>query len=327
MRFILLQDLRIKNISDSIALENSHIYLEISKQTGNIESLLLKGQNIEFFNTEGNKIVIGYDSPKTMYQTWNLDRNWMKNKRFLTKPEDIKIIEDGLLRKTIAIYNSDDVSGSKVIRFVTLYKGSSKVYLSYYLDSRWKKEVIKVKFPFNSKDYLMRCGIPYGDIIRKPIKPKGISEMEAAKWEFPAQLFVNAFDHEKNLSIFTYDKFGWSANQKALYLTLLRTPIMVQSMIYNYSRRVEKRQKWTDQGPHFIEICLDLKANQQNPKLVNDALKFNYRPLEIISILKKNTFKFETPATDQPNKNNSSLIECSNPNIIISVLKFHEDEE
>ena len=79
--------------------------------------------------------------------------------------------------------------------------------------------VLKYFIPINVKSNEVVCDVPYGNISR-PRVPS--TKMEAAKWEFGIQKWLDIGDGDYGVAVFNDSKYGVSANMKGIFLTLVR---------------------------------------------------------------------------------------------------------
>ncbi|MHA1821569.1 MAG: glycoside hydrolase family 38 C-terminal domain-containing protein [Promethearchaeota archaeon] len=108
------------------------------------------------------------------------------------------------------------------------------------------------------------CDMPYGSILRKRV-PK--TEMERAKWEFMAQKYINVSDGKIGLALYNNSKYGFSADSKALYITLLRSPPYPAPGYYKHEKKFSIKNKkplFSDLKHHTIDFAIRPYLIQNN---------------------------------------------------------------
>jgi alpha-mannosidase len=321
-------DLKLNNSEKEITLENSKLIITIKKTTGKITSLVLKEIKNRELIREANGIGIHVYKEKTVpHAAWEIYKN------FTSYPVNI-----GMVKGIQIEMNTDLVKSIKIIykfkktaiyHYITLRSDSDKLEFKTDVDVHDKKLLFKVRFPFNLKTNLMSCEIPYGYKIRK-IVPE--SEMEEGKWEFPALKYVDISDEDIGVTLLNNSKYGFSKNEKGVYLTLLHTPRRAHTPFFSYIDLVPKKErtKYLDIGFNSTEYALWFHKDNFTRSLAwRRGYEYNY-PLLLKQYDKELPSLpefFDIEVVDKFKhvfRKEISLVNVDNPNVILQVMKKPE---
>ena len=288
------------------SLENQFYRVEIDPLTGDVTSIFDKINQKEFIPKElpkGNYLQIFEDMPKA-FDAWEIDKDFEKIYWDIEKADSIKIIEGGPLRCKLEIKKS--FNNSKFIQNIVLYDGLPIVEFPTQVEWNEKHKLLKVMFPVNL--YSEKCAfeIPYGYIYRST---KRETLFEQARFEVSGHKWIDYSDGEYGFSILNNCKYGYDVKNNILRMTLLRAP--------------------TDPDPHadegFHEFTYAIYTHKYDFKKSETILhSYNLNcPLIVKSINRKGI----------SNNNNETLpekmsfLEISPANVIVSVMKQHEDKD
>jgi len=167
----------------------------------------------------GNFFASFRDIPK-QWEAWNIDAEYEKHRLDLWKLKQTKVLEQGPLRATIRLEFKTE-SGSVLTQHIRFYHHSPRIDFQTSVCWHEKQVLMKVAFPFNMKKPTATYEIQFGAINRSS-KPH--SETESAKFEVPAQQWADLSDTKYGVSLLNDCKYGYSAKENVLQLTLLRSP-------------------------------------------------------------------------------------------------------
>ncbi|MGV9206188.1 MAG: glycoside hydrolase family 38 C-terminal domain-containing protein, partial [Promethearchaeia archaeon] len=216
---------------------------------------------------------------------------------------------------------------TKIEHYVSLRPDSLQIDFQTDIDVHDKYLLFKTRFPFKFKTNEICAEIPYGYLERK-ILPK--TKMQEGKWEFPAQKYVDVSDTEMGVTIINNSKYGFSSNEKGVYLTLVHTPPRPSSPFFSYIDMVpkEKRTKFVDIGMNKTRYAIKIHPGEFNEA---HAWRFGYEynyPL-LSSTPDRKSFSEKIQMNDKYVhkrfkkifKKKCSLIKISNPNVILQGIK------
>lgn len=314
-----------------IILENKKIKLTIDKNSGKISSLISKIFKKEFIRLgDGIGFHVFRNKPQKKYCVWNIDKRYSRHPIKLGRVKGLRIIKKNIRKimvKLIFLFKN-----SKIIQYIILRTEADYIEFRTEMEIFDKNMLFKIKFPFHLNTNELICEIPYGSLKRK-IVPE--TEFEKAKWEFPAQKWVAISDQNYGIVLANDSKYGFNSTKKGLYMTLLNTPHYPTDPFFSYIKQVprKEREKYIDQGHHIINYALKIfEGDWVKAEVWKFGYEFNY-PLLFEKIKKDyDNQRVIEKCLDTETKRDiikfiqkeNSLIEISEPNIILEVIKPHE---
>lgn len=321
--------LKLRDFPDKIVFENRHLSFTIDKKTGKIVSLIHKEKGRQLIKDEDGIGVHVYKERKTAHPAWEIYSGYTQLPVSIGIVKGIKILENNKKLKRIKIIYK--FQNSQIDHFISLRRDSFQIDFQTNVDVHDKYLLFKTRFPFKFDTNKLHAEIPYGYLERKIIPE---TKMEKGKWEFPAQKYVDISDNEMGISIINNSKYGFSSNEKGVYLTLVHTPPRASSPFFSYLDIVpkEERTKYVDIGLNKTRYAIKIHENDfKESKAWRYGYEFNYPLLASTSSLdapKKSKLKESLvhKRFKKLLKANSQFIKILNPNIILQAIKPPEPE-
>ena len=243
------------------------------------------------------------DLPK-QWDAWDIEAEYSNRPIDLFKFERLRIIESGPLRATIRLELRSD-NGSRLTQDIHFYHKSPRIDFATSVTWKEKQTLLKVAFPLNVKTHAATYEIQFG-ALQRTTKPT--DSRQKAKFEVPAQQWVDLSEQKFGVSLLNDCKYGHDAFESTLRLTLLRSP--------HYPHALEpwrlNDERLTDQGEHaFTYAIYPHSGDHTVGESLQRARELN-QPLVI---------------TDGTPSNVPPLITISSPNIIIDSIKKAEDSD
>jgi alpha-mannosidase len=272
---------------------------------GAFKSIYAKQLRRELFEKgkTGNFFALFRDTPKQL-DAWNIDAEYEKHRIDAWKIKQCKIIEQGPLRATVRLELKTE-NGSILSQNIRFYHHSPRIDFQTHIRWQEKQVLMKVTFPFNMKVSSATYEIQFGAINRSS-KPR--TDEDSAKFEVPAQQWADMSDAKYGVSLLNDCKYGYSAKENTLQLTLLRSP--------RYPNPIEPLhcdEGVIDQGEHIF--CYSLfphSGSWTKGGTIQRARELN-NPVLIFPNLQAGKIP--------------SLFESSKPNIIVDAIKKAEDSD
>jgi alpha-mannosidase len=176
---------------------------------------------VEFLaaNSCANQLQAFKDTPK-QYDAWNIDPGTLDvPPTIISKVENIKVVEDGPMRKTVRV--TRQWQNSKFVQDISLDAMSDFVRVDNDIDWHEKHVLLKAAFPLAASGPKATYEIPFGSIERPTTRN---NSFEKAKFEVPALRWADLGDDKQGVSILNDSKYGYDAAGNVLRLTLLRSP-------------------------------------------------------------------------------------------------------
>lgn len=212
-----------------------------------------------------------------MYPAWNLDRSYIQRPITTELNGDVDIEYKGKDRIIIKVPVKFKKS-TALLRYI-LRKDSNKLEINIRINLKDPRLLLKYFIPMNVKSNEVVCEIPYGNISR-PRVPS--TKMEAAKWEFGIQKWLDICDTDYGIAVFNDSKYGVSANKNGISLTLVRSPPYPKSTFYSHEEIIPQDEKpeYTDLGEHELRMAiLPHRGTWIDENIPAKALAFNNPPI------------------------------------------------
>jgi alpha-mannosidase len=148
--------------------------------------------------------------------------------------------------------------------------------LTAEIDLKDPKLLIKHFFPCNFQSKKIICESQFGAVTRYRTPS---TKMEAAKWEFSTQKWMDVSDKDYGLALINTDRYGASANEKGFAITLVRSAPYPKDDFYTHEKLFSRknRPKFTDLEHHIFKYVLfPHDGTWQNAHLPKEALKINF---------------------------------------------------
>ncbi len=251
------------NASDQVEVKNCSLSNQrlkaIFDAEGQIVSLAVDGRNLRLRGTV-NRLAIYPDTP-TEFDAWDIDRPSLSLGKWVDSPAEFSVLCDSPVRGEIAFRRSLGKHSSVTTRY-ELRSGESALRVTIDLDWRETGHLLKAHFP---TDYLARdarYGTPFGSITRPQLPGRLHDE---AQWEVPGSRWAAVFQEceTDGLALITEDKFGFSARDGDLTVSLVRSPRSTgggKIEPANFDASGELPPRWdhpfTDIGTHQIRYAI-----------------------------------------------------------------------
>gem|GEM_PF-240144 len=288
------------------SLENQFYRIEINPLTGDITSIFDKVHQKEFISREhpmGNHLQIFDDRPK-VFDAWEIDKDFEKICWDIKSVDSIKIVESGPVRCKLEIKKS--FNNTKFVQNIVLYDELPIVEFPTQVEWNEKHKLLKVMFPVNLYSKTCAFEIPYGYIYRSTGRE---TPFEQARFEVSGHKWIDYSDGQYGFSILNNCKYGYDVKDNILRLTLLRAPT--------------DPDPHADEGLHeFTYAIYTHKYDFKQSETIFHSYNLNY-PLIVNPINRKDSSDGKNDVL--PEK--MSFIEISPSNVIVSVLKQHEDKD
>jgi alpha-mannosidase len=205
-------------LPDHWCLENPYLQVVIDPQTGNIQSLFDLQQQLEILSAPGNQL-LAYTDAGQYWDAWNIDPNYAQHPLPPAELLSIDWVHDGLVEQRLQVKRS--VGKSVFTQVYTLGKESRRLDIVTTVDWQEEHVLVKAYFPLVCNAETVTCEVPCG-VIDRPTVPN--TSTEKAKWEIPAQHWVDLTDLTLNygVSLLNDCKHGYSYTASSLSLSLLR---------------------------------------------------------------------------------------------------------
>ncbi|MBT9317520.1 alpha-mannosidase [Leptothoe spongobia] len=205
--------------SYDFVLENEHLRVVISSESGEIISCIHLATEREIFSAAANRLQCFQDSGQ-YWDAWNIAPDYAE------KPCDPAVLismewqSRSPIRQRLRVTRR--LNKSVIVQDYCLEAQSPLLKVETWVDWQETQVVLKVNFPMTIEADYATYEVPFGAIQRST---KPITDHEKAKWEVPALRWADLSDGTLGLSILTDCKHGFDAQPSQLRLTLLKAPL------------------------------------------------------------------------------------------------------
>lgn len=278
-------------------LENGFYRLTLD-DTGAIISLVDKRADRELClpGCKLNELQVFEDFPRD-YDAWELSRYYKDKMWAADTLVSSEIVGDSVRRgiRLVKTYGS-----STITQTVYLYSDSPRIDFETEVDWHQRHQLLKAAFPLDIHTSEAVCEIQFGHVKRPT---HGNTSWDAAKFEVCAQKWVDLSEHGYGVALLNDCKYGHSAEGSTLKLSLLKGATYPDPE--------------ADQGRHvFTYSLLPHTGDFREAGVIREAYSLN-QPLMATSLCGAGS---QLPGC-------FSLVQCSQPNIIIETVKQAEDND
>ncbi|OGV48328.1 MAG: hypothetical protein A2X49_13885 [Lentisphaerae bacterium GWF2_52_8] len=199
-------------------LENDLIRVKLNK-SGEIMSVFDKESKTEFMDAPGNKFRLYKDIPGA-YDAWDIDSIYKEQEVQLKDSSTVKVYAEGPLFVGLRVERK--ISNSVLTQEITLRKGSRRIEFKTRVDWREKHRMLKVCFPLNVHTEDALHEIQFGHIRRPTHDSK---PYDATRFEVCAHKWSALAEESRGAAVLNDCKYGVSAEDNSINLTLLRAPL------------------------------------------------------------------------------------------------------
>lgn len=275
-------------------LENDLVRIKIGSD-GTIVSYYDKVNDREVFADRGNQLWAYSDRPRN-WDAWDIATDYENYGEEIRDVEYIKVIENGPARVSIEVKKR--YRNSSIVQKYVLYDGSPRLDIETRIDWHDRRVLVKALFPFDIRNSYATYEIAYGHIQRPTHKN---TSWDSAKFEVPGHRWVDVSEGNYGVSILNDAKYGYSANENIIGLSLLRAPIYPDY--------------FADEGEQsFVYSILPHKGDWRT-ETVQNAITLN-TPLVGVSLI----------TTEGGAELSRSFVDVGAENVIIGAFKKAEDD-
>lgn len=239
---------------------------------GEVASLTVDGRALSL-SAPGNQIWLYPDHPHA-FEAWDIDRGTVGNGRRVTSTATASIEQAHPAEGVLAFRRPLTEKSSLTLRY-RLKAESPVLEIEWELDWRDPETLVKALFPTAYNGRMARFGAPFGSALR-PQQP-GDPRTEAM-FEVPGSRWAQVCDEgeREGLSLITEAKYGFSARQGTLSLSLLRSAKVTDADLHPQIRDLENTCPFSDIGPALVRAAVTLAApgleRERQPAALADRL-------------------------------------------------------
>lgn len=272
-------------------------YRVVFNEQMEIISLIEKATGKEFIQDgkKGNELVTYEDRPMN-WDNWDIDVFYRKKPYYADFVSEIRILEDGEVRKTLEI--TKQFADSIVTQKIHLYHDIPRI--DFETDADWKEHnvLLRVNFPVDVNTTKATYEIQFGNVERETTNNHS---WDTAKFEACGHKWADLSEDNNGISLLNDCKYGYGIKDGNLSLTLIKA-----GTYPNENADIGKH--------HFVYSIYPHAGRWQEAETVEMAYNLNVPPVVVL----QNQNEGEPAGTE--------FLICDAKNCFIEVLKEAEDQ-
>ncbi len=272
-------------------------YRVVFNEQMEIVSLIEKATGKEFIQDgkKGNELVTYEDRPMN-WDNWDIDVFYRKKPYYADFVSEIRILEDGEVRKTLEI--TKQFAESIVTQKIHLYHDIPRI--DFETDADWKEHnvLLRVNFPVDVNTTKATYEIQFGNVERETTNNHS---WDTAKFEACGHKWADLSEDNNGISLLNDCKYGYGIKDGNLSLTLIKA-----GTYPNENADIGKH--------HFVYSIYPHAGRWQEAETVEMAYNLNVPPVVVL----QNQNEGEPAGTE--------FLICGAKNCFIEVLKEAEDQ-
>ncbi|MBI4979649.1 MAG: alpha-mannosidase [Spirochaetes bacterium] len=199
-------------------LENQYLSVRIDRHSGNITGIFDKECQREALDSRGACLEI-YAEIFDYYDAWDIWKDTLANAKVIENAAEISIIENTALLGKIRVTRA--VGKSSISQIICMTKSSRRIDIVNDID--WHETGMMLKAAVNTSVFSTRAtyDIAYGNFERSTRRN---TSWEQAQYEVAAHKWADISERDYGVALLNDCKYGYSASDGRLTLTLLKSP-------------------------------------------------------------------------------------------------------
>ncbi len=262
-----------------------------------IVSLIEKETGKEFIQEgkKGNELVTYEDRPMN-WDNWDIDVFYKKKPYFADKISEVRIIEDGKVRKTLEIVKQ--FADSVVTQHIHLYHDIPRIDFETHADWKEHNVLLRVNFPVDVNTTKATYEIQFGNVERETTNNHS---WDTAKFEACGHKWADLSEDNNGISLLNDCKYGYGIKDGNLSLTLIKAGTYPN--------------EHADIGTHDFTYSIYPHAGRwQDAETIEMAYNLNVPPVVVLQ---------DKNAGEETVK---EFVACDAENCFIEVIKEAEDK-
>jgi alpha-mannosidase len=282
----------VTEVGKHVVLENAHLRAELAPE-GTVVSLVEKHTGRESLAGPANLLKLYEDRPGN-WDAWDVDPFHLETERDCPPAESMRVTLRSPLRAEVAFERKVGAK-SRMTQVVRLDAAARR--LEFHADVDWHEDhkFLKAVFPLNVRAMHATYEMQFGNVER----PTHFNtSFDLARYEVPGHKWADLSEHGFGVALLSESKYGFSAYDNALRISLLRAP--------------KSPDPQADMGRHRFAYALYPHAGGwREGGVVAEGFRFNV-PLLVVP---------GAPAPAEPR----SFASVDDPNLVLDTIKRAED--
>ena len=207
-----------ERVESATVLENGILRVGISAD-GALERVFDKVAERDVLQGRGNQLWAYVDKPRE-WDAWDIDESYEQEGQEISGAEEIEVLESGPLRAAVRVFHT--WRDSRITQTYRLLAGSRRVDIETHIEWHERQILLRALFPLAVRSHEATFETMYG-VVRRPTHRN--TSWDAARFEVAAHRFVDLSETGYGISLLNDGKYGHSAHENVLGISLLRSPV------------------------------------------------------------------------------------------------------
>ncbi|MFA6507062.1 MAG: glycoside hydrolase family 38 C-terminal domain-containing protein [Treponemataceae bacterium] len=177
------------------------------------------GRAILAKGSRGNLLSLYGDTPHD-YEAWDIDFYYTEQCMETARPSGHRKVASGPVYSAIAF--DLEIGSSRIRQTATLVRGNKALSFKTEIDWKETRRMLRTSFALETTATEAACDIQFA-FVKRPLAVN--TGWDFAKFEFCAHRYVDVSDENYGAALLNDCKYGYSAREGVIGLTLLRSPL------------------------------------------------------------------------------------------------------
>jgi len=236
-------------------IENNFLKINLSKD-GTLDSVFDKEAGRETLRSRSN-LLIAFENIPGPSDAWDIEKSYEMGAVEVNNVLESKLAEKGDLRVGVSV--SKKFRNSVIVQEIFVYADSRGIEFKTTMDLHDRELLFKSYFDFDLNTETATFEIPFGSIERATTVNTAFQQ---ARFEVPMLRWVDISEQGYGVALLNDGKYGVSAKQSKIGLTLAKTPVFPDPT--------------TDYGPFtFTYVLLPHRGDWEEGRVADNAWELN----------------------------------------------------
>lgn len=200
------------------SIENELLRVEIGAD-GSLHSVYDKEAGREVLDGRGNRLLAYADKPPN-WDAWDIQGDYEREGQELPAAESVDVVEAGPLR--VAVRVERRFRGSRISQTCKLLSGSRRLDIETHVHWHERQVLLRALFPLTVRSHEATFETMYG-VVKRPTHRN--TSWDEVRFEVCAHRFADLSEPGYGVSLLNDGKYGHSARDSVLGISLLRGPL------------------------------------------------------------------------------------------------------
>jgi alpha-mannosidase len=200
------------------AIENELLRVEIGAD-GSLHSVYDKEAGREVLDGRGNRLLAYADKPPN-WDAWDIHGDYEIEGEEIPGAVRVEVVEDGPLRAAVRVERR--FRGSRISQTYKLLAASRRLDIETHVDWHERQVLLRALFPVAVRSHEATFETMYG-VVKRPTHRN--TSWDEARFEVGAHRFADVSEPGYGVALLNDGKYGYSARDNVLGLSLLRSPL------------------------------------------------------------------------------------------------------